>query len=347
MVEGRLKWYARLGITLVVSTILFLIIWVFSQFREPPGFSILMNTLLLLIAYACFESIRLVQGKIVQWNFKSIPYLREASTFIGPVLVGTLTYCVLFYLFKWFDHFFLLSEPPLLQHMVSAGLIGLILSLIFGLILWVVTWRDSFYQEVLKGESYKTEIAYSKLNSLRKQLDPHFLFNNFNTIYYLIDENPEEAKKSLKNVSNIYRHVLKHSNDHLIEALGEYKIMLQYLEVLEERFGQAFELANDIQESHLSEKYLPPLVLHELLENVIKHNRIDNENRIVLNLTSTPDSLILSNNRNPKKVTDSTKKGLENIVSRYNLLTETNVLVEKNKNHFKVKIPLLVAEDED
>nr|WP_299338514.1 histidine kinase [Allomuricauda sp.] len=321
-------------------------IWVFSQFKEPPGFNVLMNTLLVLMAYACLESIRFAQQKLLKWNFERIPYVKNVLIFGLPVLAGTLVYAVLFYFFKWVDYYLLGSEPPLPPHMISAGLIGLILSLIFGLILWVVTWKDSYYHALIKTETYKTEMINANLHTLRNQMDPHFLFNNFNTIYYLIDENPRVAKKFLKNVSNIYRHVLNHSNKNLIEANEEYGVMMQHLEVLKERFGKALELKNEIKEKHLKEKHLPPLVLHELVENVMKHNRIDDENGIVLELTSTPDDLTLSNNKNPKKVLHSTGNGLRNIIARYNLLTETLVSVEDNVEYFKVKIPLIAVDHE-
>ncbi|PRX57034.1 sensor histidine kinase [Flagellimonas meridianipacifica] len=333
----------RLAIALVTSSILFLMIWVFSQFREPPGFNILMNTLLVFMAFVCLESIRVTQRSISKWNLESIPYVKNILVFVLPVLVGTLVYSVLFYFFKWFDYYLLGSEPPLPPHMISAGLIGLVLSLIFGLVLWVVTWKDSYYNALIKTETYRTEMINANLHTLRNQMDPHFLFNNFNTVYYLIDENPSVAKKFLKNVSNIYRHVLNHSNENLIEAKEEYEVMLQHVEVLKERFGRALELKNEVNGNHLKEKHLPPLVLHELVENVVKHNRIDDENHIVLKLMSTPDNLMLSNNRNPKKVAYSTKNGLRNIIARYDLLTESKVLVEKDVDCFQVKIPLIVA----
>ncbi len=344
MQQPQLNWYIRILIAFGVSSILYLMIWVFSQFREPPGFNILMDTLLVLMAFVCMESIRLSQSMISKWHVGNILFVKNILVFVVPVLVGTLVYCVLFYFFKWFDHYLLGSEPPLIPHMVSALLIGLIFSLIFGLIFWVVTWKDSYYKAIIKTETYKTEVVNANLHTLRNQMDPHFLFNNFNTIYYLIDENPRVAKKFLKNVSNIYRHILNYSNENLIEAMEEYRIMLQHIEVLKERFGQALELKNEVKENHLKEKHLPPLVLHELVENVMKHNRIDDENHIVLELISAPDSLLLSNNRIPKKVLHSTKTGLDNIIARYNLLTQSKVLVEKDVDYFKVRIPLIALD---
>ncbi len=346
MKEQRLKWYTRFFVALVVSSILFLMIWVFSQFKEPPGFNVLMNSLLLLMAFVCLESIRLTQHGLLRWNFENVSYVKDALAFVVPVLVGTLVYAVLFYCFKWFDHYLLGSEPPLLPHMVSAILIGLVLSLIFGLVLWVVTWKDSYYQAILKNEAYKTEIVNANLHTLRNQLDPHFLFNNFNTIYYLVDEHPEMAKKFLKNVSDIYRHILKHSRGHLIPVIEEYKVTMQYLEVLKERFGEAFQLENKVEQHHLKEKHIPPLVLHELVENVIKHNQIDAANSLVLKLLSSEGYLTLSNTLNPKKVGDSTKSGLRNILTRYDLLTESKVQVERSEDCFSVKIPLITINDE-
>ncbi len=341
MEEQQLKWYVRLSIALAVSSILFLMVWIFSQFKEPPGFNILMNSLLVFMAFICLESIRFTQLGLAKWNGGRVPLAKDALTFVVPVFVGTLVYSVLFYVFKWLDHFVLGSEPPLLPHMISALLIGLILSLIFGLILWLVTWKDSYYRALIRNEAYKTGIVKANLQTLRNQLDPHFLFNNFNTIYYLVDENPDMAKKVLKNVSNIYRHILKHSKADLIPVMEEYKVTMQYLEVLKERFGNAFQLEEKVEKDHLKGKHVPPLVLHELVENVIKHNQIDAENGIVLKLLSSNGYLTLSNNLNPKKVEHSIKSGLQNILARYDLLTESKVVVEKKEDCFCVRVPLI------
>ncbi|MEO0571496.1 MAG: histidine kinase [Bacteroidota bacterium] len=339
--DQNLKWHVRLLIALVISSLLFLMIWMFSQFKEPPGFSLLMNTLLVLMAFICLEGVWHTQRKLFQQEFKNPPYFKNVLAFIVPVLVGTFIYSLLFYFFKWLDYYMLGSEPPLAPHMISAGLIGLILSLIFGLILWMVTWKDSYYQAIIKNESYKAKIVDANLHMLRNQLDPHFIFNNFNTIYYLVDENPKMAKKFLKNVSNIYRHILKNSKENVISVEEELEVLLQYVEVLKERFGGAFQVENRIDQKHLQQKFIPPLVLHELIENVVKHNQIDKENQVHLKLLSQEEYLVLSNTRVPKVSTDSTKSGLQNIMERYDLLTESKVVVEELDDNFLVQVPLI------
>lgn len=339
--DQKLKWHVRLSIALVISSILFLMIWIFSQFREPPGFNLLMNSLLVLMAFICLESVWHTQQRLVHQKIKLSKNIKNALVFVVPVLVGTLIYSLLFYFFKWLDHYLLNSEPPLISHMISAGLIGVILSLIFGLILWMVTWKDSYYQALLKSETYKAKIVHANLNVLRNQLDPHFIFNNFNTIYYLVDENPEMAKKFLKNVSNIYRHILNFSKENLIPATAEWEVMLQYIEVLKERFGDSFQVEDRIESEHLKQRYIPPLVLHELIENIVKHNQIDNENQLRLELYSSKEYLRISNTRIPKVITHSTKSGLQNIRERYGMLTESNVVVEEHKDTFIVQVPLI------
>ncbi len=341
MVKGQLKWYVRLFIALMISSLLFLMIWMFSQFREPPGFNLLMNTLLVLMAFVCLESVWHTQRRLFRQKIQRSPYLKNVLAFIIPVLVGTAIYSLCFYLFKWLDHYLLGSEPPLRPHMISAALIGLLLSLIFGLILWMVTWKDAYYQAIIKNESYKARIVDANLHLLRTQLDPHFIFNNFNTIYYLVDENPEVAKKFLKNVSNIYRHILKNSKENLIPVGEEMEVMMQYIEVLKERFGTAFHVENRIDQIHLEQKHIPPLVLHELIENVVKHNQIDKENHLRLELFSDEGYLMFSNTRTPKATSHNTKSGLQNIVERYDLLTESKVKVQQSDAIFFVKVPLI------
>ncbi|AWX45014.1 Histidine kinase [Flagellimonas maritima] len=281
-----------------------------------------MNFLLVVMAFFCFESVYWVQRRMLRKFVDQNPYfLSQSLIFISSIVIGTMVYIILFYGFKWIDYFLFHSEPPYLKHMVAASLVGLLLAIIFSLFLLITHWKDRYYGSYIRNEALKKEIVTANLNMLRNQLDPHFMFNNFNTLYYLIDEDPYLAKRFLKNVSSIYRHILQHTEGNLIPVKEEFLVVKQYLEILQERYCDGLNIQYNVFENHFKDKYIAPLALQELVENVFKHNQINIEKKLTLTFTSTLENLTLCNSVLPKTVTGSHKKGLQNIMQRYGLLT--------------------------
>lgn len=225
--------------------------------------------------------------------------------------------------------------------MVAAGLVGLLLSVIFGLFLLILHWKDRYYCSYIKNEEFKKQLVTTNLNMLRNQLDPHFMFNNFNTLYYLIDEDPHLAKRFLNNISGIYRHILKHTDGHLIPVKEEFNVVKQYMEVIEERHKDGLNIEYKVTAEHFDGRYIPPLVLQELVVNVFKHNKIDAREPLVLRFVSTPTNLTLANSIRPKVAIESHRTGLQNLVQRYGLITDANVIIENIENEFCVTLPLI------
>ena len=169
----------------------------------------------------------------------------------------------------------------------------------------------------------KTETA--KYESLKSQLDPHFLFNSLNVLTSLIGENPELAEKFTTKLSKVYRYVLEQKSKDLIPLEEELQFAATYMELLEMRFEDAilFELPEKISNPDYR---IVPLSLQILLENAVKHNVISSENPLKIKISEENGYLIVSNNLNEKSVlTNSTKVGLNNIKERYNLITQKKV----------------------
>ena len=340
----KIPWLWRFCIALIVSSLLFLMIWIFSKFREPPKFNLFLNALLLGMVFITLEVVRGVQRKML-YKVGQFMVRRQLFVFLWSILLGTLSYTLLFYFFKWIDHFIFYSEPPFRQHLVAAALIGLILSIIFALFFLILHWKDLHYHTYIRNESYKKELTVANLNMLRNQLDPHFMFNNFNTLYYLIDEDPILAKKFLNNISSVYRHVLEHTKGHLIPVAEEFKVILQYLEVLKERYGTGLSLEYQITDQHFIKKSIPPLVLQELIENIFKHNQVSEQHPIHVKLVSSVNGITIYNTVRSKSNAGSNGTGLENITKRYDLLTKNKVVVKESSDSFSVTIPLIPLEN--
>ena len=197
-------------------------------------------------------------------------------------------------------------------------------------------WLNS--QEVIaKMKREKLEMDY---NSLQDQLNPHFLFNNLSVLKSLIIYNPEVAVGFTENFTDVYRYVLQSKNKRLVKLREEFDFMKAYYALHKERLGEGLLLEYDISQEEL-DKEIAPLTVQLLIENAIKHNIVCKETPLKLRVVVGNDHLIVINNLNLRTASYSTKTGLGNLVRRYEMLTDKEVVIQYNEEMFEVKVPLL------
>ncbi|MFQ3297754.1 MAG: two-component system LytT family sensor kinase [Polaribacter sp.] len=205
---------------------------------------------------------------------------------------------------------------------------------------FMIQWKNAVKQESTKQEIVaKTETA--KFESLKNQLDPHFLFNSLNVLTSLIGENPQQAERFTTKLSKVYRYVLEQRNKDLVPIEEELKFAKTYMELLGMRFEEAvqFNIPDNISTNELK---IVPLSLQLLLENAVKHNVVSTSKPLTINIYEEGSYLMITNNVNPKEaIGKSTKIGLQNIADRYGLITDKGVKIENNNKTFKVSLPLL------
>lgn len=201
-------------------------------------------------------------------------------------------------------------------------------------------WKAAMTKESTKQEIVaKTESA--KFESLKSQIDPHFLFNSLNVLTSLIGENPIQAEKFTTKLSKVYRYVLEQRNKDLIPLAEELQFARTYMELLAMRFEDAVQFDIPVTVSNEDLKIVP-LSLQLLLENAVKHNVVSSLKPLSIAMYEQDGYLIVENNINPKEaIGKSTKVGLRNIADRYGLITQKEVFIENNNKTFKVKLPLL------
>lgn len=206
----------------------------------------------------------------------------------------------------------------------------------------------SFMEELKK--SSKKEVVEQKLiaksanaqfESLKNQLDPHFLFNSLNVLSSLIDENPSQAQKFTASMSKIYRYVLEQKDKELVTIEDEIEFAKIYCGLLKTRFEDSVNFIFDVKNDDLR-RFVVPLSLQLLLENCIKHNLATSSKPLLIRIFTEGDTLCIENNLQIREqIKESAGIGLANIVQRYSLLTKKNVFIEKSEDYFKVKLPIL------
>ncbi len=201
-------------------------------------------------------------------------------------------------------------------------------------------------QEVVE-QKLIAKSANAQFESLKNQLDPHFLFNSLNVLSSLIEENPIQAQKFTASMSKIYRYVLEQKDKELVTVEEEIAFAKTYCELLKTRFEDSVEFIFEVDEK-LYKNYVVPLCLQLLLENCIKHNFATSSKPLLIRIFSENTKLCIENNLNMRpQMKESAGIGLANIVQRYSLLTKQNVFIEKSDDYFKVKLPMLLTQNKE
>ena len=202
---------------------------------------------------------------------------------------------------------------------------------------WLMEWRKA----AIEAEQLKTEKLASRYQSLKDQLNPHFLFNSLNALSNLVYEDSDKSAHFIQQLSKIYRYVLDVQQEELVSLDKELDFARSYLTLQKIRFEDS--LLYDISVNGTQGLMLPPLSLQLLLENAVKHNIASMAKPLNIHIQQKGDLLLVSNDFQPKagKLEESAGVGLENIMKRYELLTERKPEVVKGNGKFIVTLPLL------
>ena len=207
------------------------------------------------------------------------------------------------------------------------------------------TWYSLRVREkrVMRESRLRKEKIESQFEALKSQINPHFLFNSFNTLVAIIEENPDQAVSYVERLSDFYRSILQYREKAVIPIAEEINVVQNYYYLLKERFGKNLNLHIDVQEK---EAFVPPLSLQMLVENAIKHNIVSAQKPLDIYITQGEKGVLsVRNTMQPKRVRPkSTAFGLSSIVARFALLSDKKVIVNQNKKEFSVILPLIKSE---
>lgn len=217
---------------------------------------------------------------------------------------------------------------------------------------FVVTWlvisveilkiyHNSMRHMEVEQVRMQKELVRSQYESLKNQINPHFLFNNFSVLTALIHKDADLASDFVTQLSKTYRYILDNSDTEMISLSKELEILDSYLFLLKIRHEEGINVEQRITLD--TNRYnLPALSMQMLIENAVKHNKFSKEEPLTIRIYNhTEKAIIVENVNKPKEApTSTTKIGLENIRSRYNLKSSEQVVVYQSEDLFKVKLPI-------
>lgn len=218
--------------------------------------------------------------------------------------------------------------------MASSLIVTLLISFFLHGREFLLQWKDS----LVKAEKLQRENAVSRFESLKNQVNPHFLFNSLNVLSNLVYDSPDQAMKFIKQLSQVYRYVLDTREREVVPIGEELHFLDAYLFLQQIRFGDKLRVENIISDES---SMVAPLALQILVENAIKHNEISLEHPLLIHLYRFEELLVVENSLRRKKLPAGHYQGvgIDNIRKRYQFLTNKEVVVNETENIFRVSLP--------
>ncbi|WP_165819384.1 sensor histidine kinase [Flagellimonas aquimarina] len=311
----------------------------FHNFSGKPSFwELVLNGMLGVAISYVFHFCNLFLNKTIHW--KQYTGLR---LLLGIVIHLILGLCIVFlglkgYELLYHDYSFFSGEGNKILLKISVLLFCAVL--IYNIIYLVFySYRQYTAGQVLEVR-LKRKQTELQLSALKSQLSPHFLFNSLNTLSSLFQKDVRRADIFIRSLAKSYQYTLKAYKEVLVTVEDELEFVNSYCFLVQTRFGDYISLDLQLTDNELKSK-IPPLTLQMLVENAVKHNIINNENQLKIQIKQNKGCLEVSNNKTAKRPeTKSLKIGLKNIISRYELLADKQVRIVDNEN-FIVKLPLL------
>lgn len=194
----------------------------------------------------------------------------------------------------------------------------------------------------MQAEREKANMAQYRYVKLKRQVNPHFLFNSLNILDCLIcEEKTEQASVYTHKLAGLYRYMIKSEDEDVVPLRDELTFVNQYIDLLKVRFPEGFDVRIEVKEEQMS-RSVPPCSIQLLIENATKHNSVSVDNPLIIRVISGEECISVINNIVPK-VTQSPSTGLgQNYIRQLYLdLSGKAIDIDRTETDYCVTLPLL------
>ncbi|MPR36862.1 sensor histidine kinase [Salmonirosea aquatica] len=326
----------------LIGTLFFRLNW---YFELPTGELIRSDIIGLTAGYLCWNLTRWVVQRL-QIRFPGLTNTRRRLLWMGlllPLLVN------IAWLLRQFLHIGF-NDASYIWVSVSAYTYALGIQIFYHGIYYTIYEGGYVLQEWQRSYEHNEWLKKNKLQhqleTLKSQINPHFLFNSLNSLSMLIHDNPRQAEAFVDEISNVYRYLLRANEQPLTTLRRELQFIQSYFQLLKTRYGPGIDLRILVEAEQLEAK-IPPLTLQLLVENAVKHNAVLPEQPLMVLIEARGQYLEVRNNLNRKNSTlQSNRVGLANISAKYTLLSSQSISVREEDGYFVVTLPLLAFESQ-
>ena len=257
------------------------------------------------------------------------------------IVIEVLLVLLVFVLVKLVFMFVYKQEFKDLFRQLSDGYLWAVSITVFGIaVANAYLFFKNWQQSVLNEEILKREKMALEYEALRNQVNPHFLFNSLTALTTLVHQDADKAEAFIRRFSDVYRYVLENHTQEIVSLDRELQLIRNMAYLYHYRHGDNLSIELDLEISE--EKYILPMALQMLLENALKHNVISVEKPLKVRIFEADSYIAVWNNLQLRNnVSESNRVGLGNIRLRYSYLSDRPMQIEKSKEYFQVKIPIL------
>jgi two-component system LytT family sensor kinase len=196
----------------------------------------------------------------------------------------------------------------------------------------------------IQAEQLMKENVVAQFEALKNQVSPHFLFNSLSILSSLVHVDANLSEKFIDRLSKAYRYILEQKDNETVSLKTELDFLSSYAFLLKIRFENKFDVKISVTDHEAMKYSIAPLTLQLLTENCVKHNRMSDQEPLIVSISIEDDYLVVANAVRPRNETErisSTRIGLSNIRNRYQLLTKSPLQIAQDNDVFTVKIPLI------
>ena len=227
------------------------------------------------------------------------------------------------------------------ERFVLLFIVSFIVELMVYCLVYIVNYAITARSEML-SEREKANMAQYRYLKLKRQVNPHFLFNSLNILDCLIcEEKSEQASLYTHKLAGIYRYMIKSEEEEVVSLRDELVFVGLYTDLLKVRFPEGFDVIIDVHEDKMA-RFVPPCSIQLLIENATKHNAVSPDNPLTVRVEIKDDNVLVSNNLVPKMTkSPSTGLGQKYIRQLYVDLSGKNIEIEQTDTEYCVTLPLL------
>lgn len=234
------------------------------------------------------------------------------------------------------------SSAAFWNRFFQSGRIAVIVSISISTIMTAIGFLRGWREAAVNAERLKNEVTAQQYETLRSQMNPHFLFNSLNVLSELVYENQDQAVRFIRKLSDVYRYVLDSRDKEVVPIEDELEFVSAFAGLLKERFSSNFEFKITGGDHRKEQLFIVPMSLQLLLENAVKHNVVSSALPLTVNLIIKEESVLVQNQIELKRqVENSTNLGLTYLKNRYLVLNDKQVIVTDADGVFSVEVPLI------
>lgn len=330
------KYVHRIFITLFIVVVAWIIRRIMSPDIPLVGhvFSSVMLILLIQAAWAIYAWMQRLLNRYLPFSRRLYPRI------VVQIGLGILVILIIYYpFFIALQHFqpFPVTSVTKAIMILSLIVLSIAINMTFISAHFIERWKEG----IRRTEKLEKEKLRMQYHHLKNQVDPHFLFNALTSLDSLVKSDPDLASRFINHLSRIYRYVLQHKENEVVDLETELEFIHHYCSLQRIRFGSAFQVEFRISEA-AKQKGIVMITLQMLIDNAIKHNEVHVQYPLYIRIYDQDDFLYVENNKQARRlVKHSNKQGLKQLTGLYSFLTGKPVALDDNPDIFRVKLPLL------